>query len=54
MDKIIAGILGVGLFVLFSGGLAQSIGKVPFIIIVVFVCALAIYAMYQEIRKRQG
>ncbi len=50
MDKIITGLLGVGMFVLFVGGLAQSIGQVPFILIVIFICALAIYGLYEELR----
>lgn len=50
MDKIISGILGMGLFVLFAGGLAQTIGKVPFVIIVVLICAMALYALYQELK----
>ena len=41
MDKIITGILGIALFVLFVGGLAQSIGQLPFILIVIFICGLA-------------
>jgi len=57
MDNIITGILGVGLFLAFIGGLAESIGKVPFIIIVVFVGSMALYDLYeniQESRKESG
>lgn len=52
MDKLITGILGVGLLVLFAGGLAQSIGQLPFTLIVIFICALAIYGLYEELRGR--
>lgn len=53
MDKIITGILGVGLFLAFIGGLAESIGKAPFVVIVVFVGALASYDLYENIRDNR-
>lgn len=51
MDKKITAILGLGIFLLFVGGLAKSIGQMPFAIIVVIVCALAIYGVYEELRS---
>ena len=50
MDRIITGILGIALLVLFVGGLAQSIGQLPFILIVIFICGLAVYGLYEELR----
>lgn len=50
MDNIITGIFGIGLFVAFVGGLAQSIGAMPFIIIVVGIGAMAVYDLYENIR----
>jgi len=55
MDNIITGILGMGLFVAFIGGLAETIGKAPFIVIVVGVAAMALYDLYENIRDaRKG
>ena len=51
MDKKITAILGLGIFLLFVGGLAKSIGQMPFAIIVVIVSALAIYGVYEELRS---
>ena len=50
MDNIITGVIGMGIFVAFVGGLAQSIGKLPFILIVVVICAMALYDLYENIR----
>lgn len=50
MDNIITGIIGMAIFLLFVGGLAVSIGQLPFIIIVIFIAALTMYALYQDIR----
>jgi len=50
MDNIITGIIGVALFLAFIGGLAQSIGKVPFIIIVALISAMALYDFYENLR----
>jgi len=54
MDNIITGILGVGLFIAFVGGLAQSIGALPFILIVVGVAAMALYDLYENIRDARN
>lgn len=51
MDKKITAILGLGIFLLFVGGLAKSIGQTPFAVIVVIVSALAIYGVYEELRS---
>ena len=48
MDKKITAILGLGIFLLFVGGLAKSIGQMPFAVIV---SALAIYGVYEELRS---
>ncbi|WNJ99331.1 hypothetical protein L2D14_15850 [Thalassospiraceae bacterium LMO-JJ14] len=54
MDSIISGIIGVAIFLLFVGGLAESIGAPPFIIIVVIVCAAALYGLYEDIKSEQS
>jgi len=51
MDNIITGIIGVGIFLAFIGGLAQSIGKAPFVIIVIMISAMALYDLYENIRN---
>ncbi len=53
MDKKITAILGLAVFLLFVGGLAKSIGQLPFAVIVVIVCAMALYGVYEEIRSDQ-
>jgi hypothetical protein len=53
MDSIITGVIGVGIFLLFIGGLAQSIGHVPFTIIVIMVAAMGLYGLYEDIREDQ-
>lgn len=50
MDKIITGILGIGLFILFVGGLAETIGKLPFVLIIILICGMALYAFYEELK----
>tara|TARA_R110000787_G_scaffold63679_6_gene143555 strand:- start:15518 stop:15694 length:177 start_codon:yes stop_codon:yes gene_type:complete len=51
MDSIITGVIGVGIFLLFIGGLAESIGQLPFTIIVIFVAAMGVYGLYEDIRE---
>lgn len=51
MDKIITGIIGIVLFMLFAGGLAVSIDQTPFTIIVAIIGIMAIYGLYEEIRS---
>jgi len=50
MDNIITGAFGIGLFLAFIGGLAESIGELPFIIIVVGIGSLALYDYYENVR----
>jgi hypothetical protein len=50
MGIIITGIIGVGIFVLFVGGLAKSIGVVPFMVIVGIVGVMAVTAVWQDVR----
>ena len=42
MNDLIPGIIGVGMLILFVGGLAVSIGSVPFFVIAVIVLLMAI------------
>ena len=51
MDNLITGAIGVGLFLAFVLGLADSIGKIPFAIIVVIVCALLLTDYIQSARE---
>lgn len=53
MDGIITGVIGTAIFLLFVGGLAHSIGTIPFTIIVVIISAAAIYGLYEDIREDQ-
>ena len=53
MDSIITGVIGVGIFLLFIGGLAESIGQLPFTIIVILVAAMGVYGLYEDIREDQ-
>lgn len=54
MDKKITAILGLAVFLLFVGGLAKSIGQLPFAVIVVLVCAMALYGVYEEFSSEQS
>lgn len=54
MDGIITGVIGVGLFLLFVGGLAESISTLPFTIIVVIISVAALYGLYEDIREEQA
>ena len=51
MDSIITGVIGVGIDLLFIGGLAQSIGQLPFVVIVIIVAAMGVYGLYEDIRE---
>lgn len=53
MDNNIAGLFGIGLFLAFVGGLAESIGKTPFIVIVVIIGAMAVYDYYESVRDQR-
>ena len=54
MTHIITGVLGIFMFLLFVGGLAESIGEIPFIIIVIGIGALAATSFWQDIREAAG
>lgn len=54
MDSIVTGVIGTVIFLLFVGGLAESIGSLPFAIIVVIVCAAAVYGLYEDIRDERA
>ena len=51
MDNIITGAIGVIIFMAFVLGLAQSIGELPFVIIVVAVCAMICTDFFQSARE---
>ena len=59
--KLIMGLIGTGLLVVFVGGLSHSSssgfagfwGGVPFMVIAIIVCAMAIYDYWDEcVRKK--
>ena len=52
MDNVITGVIGVTLFLAFVFGLAQSIGALPFFIIVAGVAVLAVLDLWQSIREQ--
>lgn len=51
MDNIITGAISVAMFLAFAGGLAESIGAVPFILIVVIVGAMLCTDFYESARE---
>ena len=51
MDNLITGAIAVGIFLAFVLGLAESIGKIPFTLIVVIVSALLCTDYYQSARE---
>jgi 4-hydroxybenzoate polyprenyltransferase len=51
MDNIITGAFGVAIFLAFTGGLAQSIGELPFILIVVAVGIMLCIDFYESARE---
>jgi len=51
MTNLITGLIGIVLFLALIGGLAPSIGAVPFILIVVIVGAMAVYDFYESLRE---
>ena len=50
MDNIITGFIGIAMFLAFIIGLAQSIGELPFIIIVGGISMMAVYDFYENLR----
>ena len=51
MDNIITGAIAVAMFLAFTGGLAESIGEIPFILIVVIVGAMLCTDFYESVRE---
>ena len=51
MDNIITGAIAVAVFLAFALGLAESIGALPFVVIVVTVSALLCTDFYQSSRE---
>lgn len=51
MDNIITGAIGVLIFMAFVLGLAESIGVLPFAIIVVGVCTLLCIDYFQSVKE---
>lgn len=51
MDNIITGAIGVLIFIAFVVGLAESIGALPFAVIVLTVCALLCIDFYQSVKE---
>lgn len=54
MDNIITGIIGIAIFLAFVGGLAETIGATPFVIIVVVIGSMAVYDLYENIRDNRN
>ena len=50
MDNLITGVLAAAIFIAFVGGLANSIGAAPFIIIVVAVVGMMLVDLVQSAR----
>lgn len=48
MDNLIGGIIGGFFFIAFAAGLAESIGTLPFIVIVGMVCTMFLVDLYQS------
>lgn len=51
MDNLITGLIAVVIFLGFAGGLAQSIGALPFILIVTIVSAMLLTDFYQSAKE---
>ena len=51
MDNIITGAIAVVIFLAFAGGLAESIGAIPFIMIVIIVGAMLLVDFYQSAKE---
>ena len=51
MDNIITGAISVGIFMAFVLGLAGSIKALPFVIIVIIVCAMLCTDYFQSVRE---
>jgi len=51
MDNLITGLIAVVIFLGFAGGLAQSIGQFPFIMIVIIVSLMLLIDFYQSAKE---
>jgi hypothetical protein len=51
MDNIITGAISIGIFMAFVLGLAGSIKALPFVIIVIAVCAMLCTDYFQSVRE---
>ena len=51
MDNLITGFIAVAIFLAFAGGLAQSIGALPFILIVTIVSIMLLIDFYQSAKE---
>jgi predicted benzoate:H+ symporter BenE len=51
MDNIITGAIAVAMFLAFAGGLAESIGEIPFILIVVIVGIMLCTDFYESVKE---
>ncbi len=51
MDNLISGVVAVAFFLAFTLGLAQSIGKLPFTIIVAVVCGMVLVDLWQSAKE---
>jgi hypothetical protein len=51
MDNIITGAISVGIFMAFVLGLAGSISELPFVLIVIVVCAMLCTDYAQSVRE---
>jgi uncharacterized membrane protein len=51
MDNLITGLIAVVIFLGFAGGLAESIGEFPFVMIVIIVSCMLLVDFYQSARE---
>ena len=51
MDNLITGLFAVVIFLAFTLGLAESIGAIPFFVIVIIVGAMLVTDFYQSARE---
>lgn len=50
MDQAISAVIGAIVFIAFTGGLAESIGAIPFILIVTIVIGLVCFDTWEVIK----
>jgi uncharacterized membrane protein len=51
MDNLITGLIAVVIFLGFAGGLAESIGEFPFVMIVIIVSCMLLVDYYQSAKE---